>query len=250
MTGQELQSWRNIGNDSEAAADEIARLRAELAEWHKLRDPVILHVNLMRGMPARLDRATFLHLAGGAPPFEQEVGRLDAKDAEIERRRAALAESCDEHRSEIYDTATGGGCILLRDAVAAERERGDSLRSQTLDLAMMVGRLIRRIRAARAGKGIEAGDDALELECLGYLRRKGLTSPLRQEPPSGGDMTAILEVKRREWETLSPEAQAKLRAMTGDPGPEYRRQQALGAERARKAPLGGPNTKLTGASPV
>jgi cytochrome c5 len=53
-----------------------------------------------------------------------------------------------------------------------------------------------------------------------------------------GDMSAILDVKRREWETLSPEAQAKLRAMTGDPGPEYRRQQALGAERARKVPLG------------
>jgi len=125
--------------------------------------------------------------------------------------------------------------------VAAERERGDSLRSQTLDLALMVGRLIRRMRAARAGKGVAASDEELERKCLDYLRRKGLTSPLRQEPPSGGDMTAILDVKRREWETLSPEAQAKLRAMTGDPGPEYRRQQALGAERARKAPLGGPN---------
>jgi hypothetical protein len=124
-------------------------------------------------------------------------------------------------------------------AVAAERERGDSLRSQTLDLALMVGRLIRRMRAARAGKGVAASDEELERKCLDYLRRKGLTSPLRQEPPSGGDMTAILDVKRREWETLSPEAQAKLRAMTGHPGPEYRRQQALGAERARKVPLGG-----------
>jgi hypothetical protein len=41
---------------------------------------------------------------------------------EIERLRAALAESCDEHRSEVYDTTAGGGCVLLRDAVAAERE--------------------------------------------------------------------------------------------------------------------------------
>lgn len=53
-----------------------------------------------------------------------------------------------------------------------------------------------------------------------------------------GDIRAVLDVKRAVWETLSPEAQAKLRAMTGDPGPEYRRQQALGAERARKVPLG------------
>jgi hypothetical protein len=49
--------------------------------------------------------------------------RYDDLCTEIERLRAALTESCDEHRSEIYDTATGGGCILLHDAVAAERER-------------------------------------------------------------------------------------------------------------------------------
>ena len=47
----------------------------------------------------------------------------------------------------------------------------------------------------------------------------------------------VLSVKRREWKTLSPEAQAKLNAMSGDPGPEYWRQQALGAERARKVRL-------------
>lgn len=45
-------------------------------------------------------------------------------------------------------------------------------------------------------------------------------------------------VKRSEWVSLSPEAQAKLLAITGDPGPEYRKQQALGRERALKAPLG------------
>lgn len=38
----------------------------ELAEWRKLRDPVFLHANLLRGLPAKLDRATFLHLAGDA----------------------------------------------------------------------------------------------------------------------------------------------------------------------------------------
>jgi hypothetical protein len=60
----------------------------------------------------------------------------------------------------------------------AEHER-DILRSQTLDLALLVRRLIRRMRAARTGEGIAAGDEALEQQCIGYLRRKGLTSPLR-----------------------------------------------------------------------
>jgi hypothetical protein len=63
LTDQELQTLRNLGNESEAAAEEILRLRA------------------------------------------------------------TLAASCDEHRSEIYDAGPGGGCILLADAVAAERER-------------------------------------------------------------------------------------------------------------------------------
>ena len=62
----------------------------------------------------------------------------------------------------------------------AEHER-DILRSQTLDLALLVGRLIRRMRAARNGQGVGAGDDALEQQCIGYLRRKGLTSPLRTD---------------------------------------------------------------------
>jgi hypothetical protein len=42
---------------------------------------------------------------------------------ENERLRAALADSCEEHRAEIFDATTGGGCMLLHDAVAAERER-------------------------------------------------------------------------------------------------------------------------------
>jgi len=60
----------------------------------------------------------------------------------------------------------------------AELER-DNLRFQTLDLALLVGRVSRRMRAGRTGEGIAAGDDALEQQCIGYLRRKGLTSPLR-----------------------------------------------------------------------
>ena len=50
--------------DIDAAILEVAALRKELEEWRKLRDPVTLHANLLRGLPAKLDRATFLHLAG------------------------------------------------------------------------------------------------------------------------------------------------------------------------------------------
>lgn len=40
-------------------------LEAELAEWEKLKDPINLHVNLLRGVPCRLDRMQhLLHLAG------------------------------------------------------------------------------------------------------------------------------------------------------------------------------------------
>ena len=49
-------------------ADEIDRLRAEVAELlHEqavLRDPVSLHANLLRGIPATLTKEQLLHLAG------------------------------------------------------------------------------------------------------------------------------------------------------------------------------------------
>jgi len=53
-----------VAAERERCLAENERLRAELAEWHKLRDPANLHANLLRGIPCRLDRATFLHLAG------------------------------------------------------------------------------------------------------------------------------------------------------------------------------------------
>ena len=45
----------------------LEQLRQQVAEWEKLHDPVTLHANLLRGVPCRLDRDTFLHLAGDAP---------------------------------------------------------------------------------------------------------------------------------------------------------------------------------------
>jgi predicted DCC family thiol-disulfide oxidoreductase YuxK len=47
---------------------EVERLRAVIAEWDKLRDPHALHVNLLRGFPARLARTVLLHLAGDEEP--------------------------------------------------------------------------------------------------------------------------------------------------------------------------------------
>ena len=49
-------------------AKEVRRLQQQVREWEKLGDPVTLHVNLLRGIPCRLDRATLLHLAGDEPP--------------------------------------------------------------------------------------------------------------------------------------------------------------------------------------
>lgn len=44
---------------------------------------------------------------------------------EVERLRAVLAESCEDHRSAVYDTTTGGGCVLLHVAeTEIERLRG------------------------------------------------------------------------------------------------------------------------------
>ena len=53
---------------AQVLADEVRRLRYQVAEWEKLGDPVTLHANLLRGIPCRLDRDTFLHLAGDETP--------------------------------------------------------------------------------------------------------------------------------------------------------------------------------------
>jgi len=85
---------------------------------------------------------------------------LTAAADELERLRAALAESCDEHRSEIYDTATGGGCILLHDAVAAERERCASM-AENYDLGTVEGHAI-----AAAIRGPNVADEAGQTAAL------------------------------------------------------------------------------------
>jgi hypothetical protein len=56
----------------------IKELEAENAEWQKLKDPVDLHLNLLRGFPCHLDRTYALHLAGATnyDDIKQEVARL------------------------------------------------------------------------------------------------------------------------------------------------------------------------------
>lgn len=86
--------------------------------------------------------------------------------------------SCDADWFAACDPATITAiCTALQEA-CAER---DALRAERSDLSLFVTRLIRRMRAARSGEGIAAGDDALEQQAIGYLRRKGLVSPLRGE---------------------------------------------------------------------
>lgn len=43
---------------------ELERLRAQVAEWEKLREPDTLHANLMRGLPAQLTAEHLRHLQG------------------------------------------------------------------------------------------------------------------------------------------------------------------------------------------
>ena len=64
---------------AQVLADEVRRLRHQVAEWEKLGDPVTLHANLLRGIPCRLDRDTFLHLAGDETPNVQAERRPEAQ---------------------------------------------------------------------------------------------------------------------------------------------------------------------------
>lgn len=53
----------------------------EIEQWRKLRDPLILHVSLLRGQPARLSRAALLHLAGADQLLDALRDVLDFQSA-------------------------------------------------------------------------------------------------------------------------------------------------------------------------
>ena len=65
-----------------ALLDYIDAQATELAEWHKLRDSNALHINLLRGMPARLTTEQLLHIAG------DKYQSMAARIAELERDAA------------------------------------------------------------------------------------------------------------------------------------------------------------------
>ncbi|AUH51071.1 hypothetical protein CXB49_09730 [Chromobacterium sp. ATCC 53434] len=51
-------------------------LEHQLAEWHKLRDPNALHINLLREQPARLSHDQLLHIIGDkASEWKRDAAR-------------------------------------------------------------------------------------------------------------------------------------------------------------------------------
>jgi hypothetical protein len=75
--GRCSQDCARMQTQRDEARKEVERLRAALAEWEKLRDPVTLHANLLRGQPAQLSREAFAHLAGDAQQSGEPVAGLD-----------------------------------------------------------------------------------------------------------------------------------------------------------------------------
>lgn len=65
----------------------IQRLTVALLEWQKLRDPAVLHSNLLRGLPARLTQNQALHLIG------DDADRIAQIEAENLRLMQALKEA-------------------------------------------------------------------------------------------------------------------------------------------------------------
>lgn len=49
---------------TEAAMENLEAMVLELAAWKTLKEPQVLHVNLLRGFPAKLSKASLLHLVG------------------------------------------------------------------------------------------------------------------------------------------------------------------------------------------
>lgn len=59
-----MPSWDPSYEYRVAEEQSVAQLQEELAEWRKLRQTTVLHVSLMRGLPARLDANQLKHLLG------------------------------------------------------------------------------------------------------------------------------------------------------------------------------------------
>lgn len=102
---ERLRNYRPIDSTSKLineAAERITELESQLAEWEKLKDPINLHVNLLRGVPCRLDRMQhLLHLAGAT-----DYDDLKAANAKMRKCLEVIAEHHDE--LSIYPTMPDG----------------------------------------------------------------------------------------------------------------------------------------------
>lgn len=68
MTDQELQSLRNLGNEAEAAADEIERQRAEIAALRAACSDLLLWVDTSREGPSRAAEQAHAAMQRGNKP--------------------------------------------------------------------------------------------------------------------------------------------------------------------------------------
>ncbi|WP_019102427.1 hypothetical protein [Chromobacterium haemolyticum] len=134
-----------------ALLDNIDAKAAELAEWHKLKDPNALHINMLAGMPARLSAETLLHLAG-----DQYQG-MAARIAELERE----VEEANEARREAQLAAQEAQTSRDSAVTKVRRELGQRIAYQEKDAA--------RYRALRDGllSGLDENPMACAMESLG-----------------------------------------------------------------------------------
>ena len=87
------------------------RLAAEVAEWQKLRDPAVLHANLLRGLPAQLTLKQVWHLAA------DDRVRLGDLEAEVEALRQFA-----EHVRACGDTRLASMAIAVLNAAKAKKD--------------------------------------------------------------------------------------------------------------------------------
>lgn len=69
--------------DAISLFDHIEAQQARIAEWETLRDPNVLHANLLRGIPAKLSADQLLHIAG------DKYQAMAARIAELEAKAGA-----------------------------------------------------------------------------------------------------------------------------------------------------------------
>lgn len=114
-------------------AERVGALEAELAEWHKLRDPFNLHASLLRGQPAQLTREQRLHLICDDA---DRIAGIEAENRRLEGERAVLlgllADCAAVIRIVEVDDADESGALagLLKHidrALGSDQEQGDLL---------------------------------------------------------------------------------------------------------------------------